>query len=72
MEYRQRLTTLINRGDVIIQRASAPDIMGEITEVSELGCEIKQPGPKSDAVFLTFVAFRDIRGVTSLELDPRK
>lgn len=52
---------------VTIHRADAPDVKGELVEVDEYGCSLKQSD--GEAATTTFVAFEHIRGVASVDWD---
>lgn len=52
---------------VVIERADAEDLVGTVEEVNDDGCYIRRNPPTETTV--TFVSFRDIRGVSTEEWD---
>lgn len=65
--YKTYLEQHIN-DQVTLHRSNAPDVTGELIKISDLGCTLKQPGEAEYATHV-FVAYGDIRGVTTPALD---
>jgi hypothetical protein len=55
--------------EVIIHRASAPDVEGVAHEVGEAGCTIKQPSDGEESALYVFIAYEDMRGVGHVDHD---
>lgn len=65
--YRDLMTKLESddKEGVVVARADAPELVGKVTKVEANGYWISFPHPtQRDAVLQTFVADRDIRGVS--------
>ena len=67
--YKKQLQRLRDK-EVILYRADAPEIKGTLIRiVRDGGCIIAVPQKEGDVRLEVFVAFRDIRGVGSMEWD---
>lgn len=66
--YKQVLKKLLGE-DVIIHRANAADLAGKVKVVDEDVCVIASEGSRPDSVQDTFVAYTDIRGVSTEDWD---
>ncbi|MBC7982169.1 hypothetical protein H7X65_03775 [Candidatus Parcubacteria bacterium] len=56
------------KGQVTLHRRDALDISGEVIDVDDFGCKLKQPG-QAEYDTEVFVSYEDIRGVAIQVVD---
>ena len=69
--YEERLSELIN-GTVTVDRADAAPVTGVVSGLDDGGVYIESPSVGGPEMTVTFIAFRDIRGVANTEHDLRQ
>ncbi|HEY4506588.1 MAG TPA: hypothetical protein VJH71_00240 [Candidatus Paceibacterota bacterium] len=68
--YRQVLSDLKGT-NVIVNRADAKDVRGEVLEASKEVCVIALPSSTAGNIIMVTIAYQDIRGVANEDRDPR-
>ncbi len=71
--YKAKLTGFVGMENMItIQRADAPDVVGQIKNVDDFGVTILQAysDKQDDGRLKLFIAFEDIRGVGEIVSEP--
>ena len=66
--YKQHLQGYLNLdNEVRIDRAGAESVTGKIVDVHDDACEIQCKGDEAETVRIYFIAYEDIRGISTLE-----
>lgn len=70
--YKARLQELVGaRNEITVERDGATNVIGTVLDAEEDGCSIASKGYKeSEYRPVTFIAYKDIRGIVELQVDP--